>query len=146
MDVTRNNIDFSIFSISLQQFLAESHPQISNDLDFIKSRGDGASEIFEVFRANGATIEDAISQANTFLFLGLHFSVHDMLKEIIEDEFAERIESERSWQMALELTPIVSPLMDKYELGDDFKDSDEYDQFYTEAVGAILIHFNHYGI
>ena len=146
MDVTPQNIDFSIFSISLQQFLEESHPQISREMEFIKARGDGAAEIFEAFRANGATIEDAISQANDFLFKGLHFSLHDMLKEIVEDEFSDRIESERSWQMALELLPVVSPVIEKYEFNDDFEDSEEYEQCYTEMVGAILIHFNEYGI
>lgn len=146
MEVTTQNIDFSIFSISLQQYLDESHPQLSRDYKFIKARGDGAAEIFETFRANGATVEEAIEHANKFLFMGLHFSLHDMLKEIVEDEFSDRIESERSWQMALELLPVVSPVIEKYEFNDDFEDSDEYEQCYTEMVGAILIHFNEYGI
>ncbi len=146
--ITSKNIDFSIFSISLQQYIDESHPLLSNDLEFIKTRGDGAAEVYETFRANGATIEDAIAHANEFLFLGLQFSLHDMIIDVLEDEFEKYkdLEPGGAWHMALELRPVVSPLLERYQFNDDFEDSDDYERLYVEMVGAIQIHFNEYGI
>ncbi len=146
MKVTTENIDFSIFSISLQQFLAENHPLLSDDTDFIKSRGDGAAEIFELFRANGATIEAAIASANEYLFKDLHFSIQNMVKEILEEEFANLVDPEHSWRIVLQLLQVYHTIVSKYELGDEFEESDDYHKLYTEITGAILIHFNEYGI
>ncbi|MFI3322941.1 MAG: DUF1896 family protein [Rikenellaceae bacterium] len=146
MKITPVNIDFSIFSISLQQFLNENHPLLSNDLDFIKTRGDGAAELFEMFRSEGVNIETAIANANEYLFSGLHFSLHNMVKGIIENEFSDVIESEKSWDAALRLIPIYAPFIGKYEYNDDFEDSDDYKQLYTEITGAILIYLNQYGV
>ena len=78
--------------------------------------------------------------ATEVLFAGLHFSPYYTLEQIIENEFANVVLPERAADFALRLlqSDTIRETIEKYELGDDFDGSPEYDQLYTELTGVIV--------
>ena len=78
--------------------------------------------------------------ATEVLFAGLHFSPYYMLEQIIENEFANVVPPERAADFALRLlqSNSIRETIEKYEPGDDFDGSSEYDQLYTELTGVIV--------
>ena len=61
-------------------------------------------------------------------------------EQIIENEFANTIPSDRAEAFALRLlqSDSIRETIEKYEPGDDFDGSPEYDQLYTELTGVIV--------
>ncbi len=61
-------------------------------------------------------------------------------EQIIENEFANTIPPERAADFALRLlqSDTIRETIEKYEPGDDFDGSSEYDQLYTELTGVIV--------
>ena len=78
--------------------------------------------------------------ATEVLFAGLHFSPYYTLEQIIENEFANVVLPERAADFALRLlqSDSIRDTIAKYEPGDDFDGSPEYDQLYTELIGVII--------
>ncbi len=146
IQVTEYNIEFSIFSIALQSFLASSHPDLLVDTQFIKQRGDIAAITFEQARRLGEPIEQALEMANQILYLNLRFSIYDTIKNILWEEFEGDVPEYAFDDMALDFCRKFSHITSRYNLTDDFEQSDEYSQLYTELTGAILITLNEYGI
>ncbi len=144
--ITTQNIEFSIFSIALQSFLESSHPNLTVDTKLILQRGDTAAEVFEQARRTGSTIDQALELANHVLYLGLKFSLYDTIKNILWEEFEGVVPEYAFDDKALELCKQLSYITNRYNLTDDFEESDEYETLYTELTGAILISFNDYGI
>jgi len=74
------------------------------------------------------------------IIVGLHFSPYYMLEQIIENEFANVVPPERAADFALRLlqSDTIRETIAKYEPGDDFDGSSEYDQLYTELTGVIV--------
>ncbi len=144
--ITTHNIEFSIFSIALQSFLATSHPDLDVDTQFVQQRGDIAATTFEQARRLGEPIDQALEMANQILYLNLRFSVYDTIKNILWEEFEGVVPEYAFDDKALELCKQLSHITDRYNLTDDFEQSEEYNQLYTELTGAILISLNEYGI
>ena len=63
-----------------------------------------------------------------------------MLEQIIENEFANVVSPERAADFALRLlqSNSIRETIEKYEPGDDFDGSSEYDHLYTELTGVIV--------
>ena len=61
-------------------------------------------------------------------------------EQIIENEFANVVPPERAADFALRLlqSDSIRETIAKYEPGDDFDGSPEYDQLYTELIGVII--------
>jgi Domain of unknown function (DUF1896). len=142
----KNKADISYFRLSLIQFLQESHPELSSDNEFISSRSETASEIYEQAIKNGNDQFNAIEYANEVLFRDLHFSKHDTLVTIFWNEFADTIPQSSAKELAIKLLPECESVFAKYPLSDDFAYSPEFDLLYTELTGTISIYFEEYGL
>jgi len=108
--------DISYFRLSLMAFLAESHPERLKDNRFILSCTDAAIASYEQAILNGDTPEEAIEQANTVLFDGLHFSKHDTLVNILWNEFADEVPEYEAKEMAIRLLPECESVFSGYPL------------------------------
>ncbi len=64
-------------------FLYESHPELTEDTNFINSRGNLAAETYSETISNGYNHNEAEELAHEVLYKGLHFSKHDTLVSII---------------------------------------------------------------
>ena len=79
--------------------------------------------------------------ASEVLYQGLHFSKYDTLVSVLENEFEKELPSplpERLTPMLLK-NKAVQSVFNKYELTDDFGASPEYEKFYTELTGTIVL-------
>jgi hypothetical protein len=131
--------DLSYFRFSLLAFLKESHPQLLHDEKFIAARADAALTVYEQAVRNGDNPLEAGEQANKILFVGLHFSKHDTLKNILWNEFSEEVPEAAAPLLAIRLLPECESVFARYPLSDDFAYSPEYEMLYTELIGTILI-------
>ena len=67
--------------------------------------------------------------------------------EVLEKEFAVEVDDEQRIQFAEKLLPLVSPVFEGYDLeNDDFEDSTDYMQLYTELTGAVVLYIEQYGV
>ena len=139
-------IELSYYELSLLAFLKDSHPHRSEDIPFIQSRAELAAEAYEEALLNGYVHNQSAEIANSTLFQDLHFSIHDTIVNILWSEFADQVPQGDAPAVAVELYPLVKDITAKYLMNDDFAYGPEYEQLYTELTGAILIHFEEYGI
>ena len=139
-------IELSYYELSLLAFLKDSHPHRSEDIPFIQSRAELAAEAYEEALLNGYVHNQSAEIANSTLFQDLHFSIHDTIVNILWSEFADQVPQGDAPAVAVELYPLVKDITEKYILNDNFAYGPEYEQLYTELTGAILIHFEEYGI
>ncbi len=140
MNSKKHAPDISYFRLSLMAFLKESHPERLQDNRFILSCTDAATEAYEQVIRNGGTPEDAIEEANTILFNGLHFSKHDTLVNILWNEFASEIPEDEAKEMAIKLLPECETVFAQYPLSDSFAYEPEYELLYTELTGTIALY------
>ena len=138
--------DISYFRLSLLAFLAESHPERLKDNRFILSCTDAAIASYEQAILNGNTPEEAIEQANTVLFDGLHFSKHDTLVNILWNEFADEVPEYEAKEMAIRLLPECESVFAGYPLSDGFAYEPEYELLYTELTGTIALYLESHGL
>lgn len=131
--------EMSYFRLNLLYYLRDSHPDKANDLSFIAGRGDMAAEAYSEAIKSGADHIQAAEIANEVLFEGLHFSPLNTIVEILWNEFSEEISPDTAQQKAKELMPECMPVFAKYNLGDDYAETTEYQSLYTELVGTIVI-------
>lgn len=131
-------MELSYFKLRLIAFLKESHPDKVNDRQFIRQRGDLASQAYCNAIQSGQNHLEAEETANAELFRGLHFSKYTTLFEILSEEFADTVREENIHQYALELMPLCRDIFSKYSLDDGFADSPEYEKLYTELTGKIV--------
>lgn len=73
------------------------------------------------------------------LYEGLYFSTYRTLVTILWEEFSEEVNPSQAEGIAMELLPRLTGTIQKYSLSDDFADTPEYNQFYTELTGEIQI-------
>jgi hypothetical protein len=132
--------DMSCFRLSLVAFLQESHPELVADEKFINARTQAALDIYEDTVKNGGNPLEAEHWANETLFGKLHFSKHDTLKNILWDEFLDKIPEDEAKDFAIRLLPECEEVFAQYPLTDDFAYSSEYDLLYTELTGAIALY------
>ena len=138
--MTQRKKEFSYYRLRLETYLKDYHPERLTDEAFIRARSDAAAEAYEDAFRQGYPIFEAGHIATEVLFVGLHFSPYYMLEQIIENEFANTIPSDRAEAFALRLlqSDSIRETIAKYEPGDDFDGSPEYDQLYTELTGVIV--------
>lgn len=130
-------VELSWFRLSLLSYLRDSHPDKAADRQFIASRGDAAAEAYSNIIKLGGSHDEADEIASQTLYAGLHFSPYRTIVNILWDEFTDEIDPALAEGVAMELLPLLSPVIEKYILSDDFADSAEYRLLYTELTGAI---------
>ena len=138
--MTQRKKEFSYYRLRLESYLKDYHPERLADETFIRARSDAATEAYEDAFRQGYPVLEAGYIATEVLFAGLHFSPYYMLEQIIENEFANVVPPERAADFALRLlqSDSICETIAKYEPGDDFDGSPEYDQLYTELTGVII--------
>ena len=138
--MTQRKKEFSYYRLRLESYLKDYHPERLADEAFIRARSDAAAEAYEDAFRQGYPVLEAGYMATEVLFAGLHFSPYYMLEQIIENEFANVVPPERAADFALRLlqSDTIRETIEKYEPGDDFDGSSEYDQLYTELTGVIV--------
>ena len=138
--MTQRKKEFSYYRLRLESYLKDYHPERLADEAFIRDRSDAAAQAYEDAFRQGYPVLEAGYMATEVLFAGLHFSPYYMLEQIIENEFANTIPSDRAEVFALRLlqSNSIRDTIAKYEPGDDFDGSPEYDQLYTELTGVII--------
>ena len=138
--MTQRKKEFSYYRLRLETYLKDYHPERLADEAFIRDRSDAAAEAYEDAFRQGYPVLEAGSIATEVLFAGLHFSPYYTLEQIIENEFANTIPSDRAEVFALRLlqSDSIRETIAKYEPGDDFDGSSEYDQLYTKLTGVIV--------
>jgi len=137
---TTNKKEFSYYRLRLESYLKDYHPERLADEAFIRARSDAAAQAYEDAFRQGYPVLEAGYIATEVLFAGLHFSPYYMLEQIIENEFANVVSPERAADFALRLlqSDTIRETIEKYEPGDDFDGSSEYDPLYTELTGVIV--------
>ena len=137
---TTNKKEFSYYRLRLESYLKDYHPERLADEAFIYDRSDAAAQAYEDAFRQGYPVLEAGHIATEVLFAGLHFSPYYTLEQIIENEFANVVPPERAADFALRLlqSDTIRETIEKYEPGDDFDGSSEYDQLYTELTGVIV--------
>ena len=138
--MTQRKKEFSYYRLRLETYLKDYHPERLADEAFIRARSDAAAQAYEDAFRQGYPVLEAGYMATEVLFAGLHFSPYYMLEQIIENEFANVVPPERAADFALRLlqSDTIRETIEKYEPGDDFDGSPEYDQLYTELTGVIV--------
>ena len=137
---TTNKKEFSYYRLRLETYLKDYHPERLADEAFIRARSDAAAQAYEDAFRQGYPVLEAGYIATEVLFEGLHFSPYYTLEQIIENEFANVVPPERAADFALRLlqSDTIRETIEKYEPGDDFDGSPEYDQRYPELTGVIV--------
>lgn len=146
MNQNNEPMELSYYGLSLLSFLKESHPDKVNDTAFIEARANLAANTYENALREGYVQSGAEEMANDVLYTGLHFSCHDAIVNVLWNEFADEVPQGDAREIAIRLLPHLKTIFDKYSLSDDFAYTLEYESLYTELTGAILIHFEEYGI
>ena len=138
--MTQRKKEFSYYRLRLETYLKDYHPERLADETFIRDRSDAAAQAYEDAFRQGYPIFEAGHIATEVLFAGLHFSPYYTLEQIIENEFFSVIPPDRAPDFALRLlqSDAIRETIEKYEPGDDFDGSPEYDQLYTELTGVIV--------
>ena len=138
--MTQRKKEFSYYRLRLETYLKDYHPERLADEAFIRARSDAAAQAYEDAFRQGYPVLEAGYMATEVLFAGLHFSPYYTLEQIIENEFANVVPPERAADFALRLlqSDTIRETIEKYEPGDDFDGSSEYDQLYTELTGVIV--------
>ena len=137
---TTDKKEYSYYRLRLETYLKDYHPERLTDEAFIRARSDAAAQAYEDAFRQGYPVLEARFIATEVLFAGLHFSPYYTLEQIIENEFFSVIPPDRAPDFALRLlqSDSIRETIAKYEPGDDFDGSPEYDQLYTELTGVIV--------
>lgn len=131
--------ELSYFRLSLLSYLRDTHPDKAIDHESIAVRGDAAAETYSQAIKEGHSHDEAESISSQILYEGLHFSTFRTLVTILWEEFSEEIPPSQAEGIAMELLPRLTGTIQKYTLSDDFADTPQYNQFYTELTGEIQI-------
>lgn len=132
-------VELSYFRLSLLSYLRDTHPIKATDTDFIAARGDAAAEVYSQAIKSGHTHDEAEELSSQLLYEGLLFSTYRTLVTILWTEFFGEIDPAQAEGAAMELLPRLTGAIQRYTLSDDFADTPQYDQFYTELTGEIQI-------
>jgi len=131
--------ELSYFRLSLLSYLKDSHPNLATDAAFVAARGDAAAEAYFAAIKNGQTHDQAGEVANETLYAGLQFSPYQTVVRILWNEFEKEVTPALAEGVAMELLPKLNEVFSKYELSDDFNETPEFNQLYTELTGTIQI-------
>lgn len=139
--------ELSYYGLYLLDYLRKYHPDKVSDTPFITGREEAASETFEKERAVGNTVEAAQEEAMRVLLEGLHFSPYALLREVVDNEFADEVADSDREAFCRELFPYLKNLLGGYDTSDDtFALSPDHDLLYTELTGTVMLYLESYGI
>lgn len=86
-------------------------------------------------------MEHAHEEAMRVLLHGLHFSPYALLREVVENEFADEVAEPDREAFCNELYPYLTNLFAGYDTSDDtFALSPGHDLLYTELVGTVMLY------
>ena len=132
-------IRFSYYELSLLSFLRESHPDLADDIPFVKEGPEAASQAYTEAFDNGFSVAECIGIANKTLYAGLHFSRHDTISSVLWNEFSAEVPLEAVRETAIRLRPLLESIFAKYPISDEFAYMPEYDSLYTEITGFVQL-------
>ncbi len=139
--------DFSYYGLYLLDYLTTNKFELATDEAFIRERADRAAEAYERARLEGYPADGAHELAMNTLVKGLHYSKYNILREVVENEFANEVPEAEREAFTLKLLPLVGNVFSIYDLSDDnFALSPEYDLLYTELTGAVVLYIEEYGV
>ena len=139
--------DFSYYGLYLLDYLRTNRFEQVSDDAFIRERADRAAETYERARLEGYPPEGAQELAMDTLLRGLRYSKYAVLREVVENEFADEVPEKKRDAFIRKLLPPVGNVFSAYDLSDDnFALSPEYDQLYTELTGAVVLYIGEYGV
>ena len=121
----------------LKQYLEEYHPNLIKDEEFITTRSELAQETFIECSREGMNIEECQNEVNEVLYSGLHFSLYQLVEDIIEEMNLSFSDKDK---FIMQMFLLIQPIAEKYKLDDNFERTSEYDKLYTE----ISQHINQY--
>ncbi len=136
--------DQSYFATTLREYLDDSDPDISDEW-FINHRADAALEEYCRSVQEGMNRLQALELANAVLFSGLRFSKFGELKYIVQEWFNEVPEAETD-EFCLGMLKQCDRIFKKYDPGDDFELSPQYQDMQLELMGFIQEYIERYGI
>ena len=139
--------DFSYYGLYLLDYLRTNKFEQASDDAFIRKRADRAAETYERARLDGSTSAGAQELAMNTLLEGLHYSKYAILREVVENEFADDVPEAKRESFTQKLLPLVGNVFSIYDLSDDnFALSPDYDLLYTELTGAVVLYIEEYGV
>lgn len=121
----------------LKQYLEDYHPNLVKDEEFITTRSELAQETFFECSREGMNIEECQNEVNEVLYSGLHFSLYQLVEDIIEEMNLSFSDKDK---FIMQMFLLIQPIAEKYKLDDNFERTSEYDKLYTE----ISQHINQY--
>lgn len=121
----------------LKQYLEDYHPNLVKDEEFITTRSELAQETFIECSREGINIEECQNEVNEVLYSGLHFSLYQLVEDIIEEMNLSFSDKDK---FIMQMFLLIQPIAEKYKLDDNFERTSEYDKLYTE----ISQHINQY--
>lgn len=121
----------------LKQYLENYHPNLVKDEEFITTRSELAQETFIECSREGMNIEECQNEVNEVLYSGLHFSLYQLVEDIIEEMNLSFSDKDK---FIMQMFLLIQPIAEKYKLDDNFERTSEYDKLYTE----ISQHINQY--
>lgn len=121
----------------LKQYLEDYHPNLVKDEEFITTRSELAQETFIECSREGMNIEECQNEVNEVLYSGLHFSLYQLVEDIIEEMNLSFSDKDK---FIMQMFLLIQPIAEKYKLDDIFERTSEYDKLYTE----ISQHINQY--
>lgn len=131
--------ELSYYRLSLLSYLKESHPHLITDTQLIHTRGDAACEAYSQAIKDGLSHIEAEEIANRTLYRGLLFSKHDMIVNVLWNEFPDLIPQSEAKKYAQKILSQCEFLFQSYLLSDTFASSPEYDKLYTDLVGFVYL-------
>ena len=139
--------DFSYYGLYLLDYLRTNKFEQATDEAFIRERADRAAETYERARLEGYPADGAQEVAMKVLTEGLRYSKYAILREVVENEFADDVPETEREAFTRKLLPLVGNVFSIYDLSDDnFALSPEYDLLYTELTGAVILYIEEYGV
>ena len=121
----------------LKQYLEDYHPNLVKDEEFITTHSELAQETFIECSREGMNIEECQNEVNEVLYSGLHFSLYQLVEDIIEEMNLSFSDKDK---FIMQMFLLIQPIVEKYKLDDNFERTSEYDKLYTE----ISQHINQY--
>lgn len=121
----------------LKQYLEDYHPNLVKDEEFITTRSELAQETFIECSREGMNIEECQNEVYEVLYSGLHFSLYQLVEDIIEEMNLSFSDKDK---FIMQMFLLIQPIAEKYKLDDNFERTSEYDKLYTE----ISQHINQY--
>ncbi len=146
MNVAVSEKELSYYELRLRELLKTSFPNLAGNTAFIRLRSSLAAQAYETAFESGLSIPQCNQIANEVLMEGLHFSPFSMVFEIVCDEFQNELSEEELFPFALKMFEELVPFFQKYDLTEDFEQTQDYGHLYTELTGAIQIWIEENGI